>query len=142
MQILKDCNKPQGQSQVPEYLHHCRLGKLLATISSSIFSGPFSLTGTPIMEMLLCLMLFQRSLKLFQFLKFVSLFVVLTGYFPLFYLPEHYMSFVSLSLLIISSAFFISVIIYFSFDFFKFSSSCILSSQLPFLLLIFKFFIW
>ena len=69
MQILNDCNKPQGQSQVPEYLHHCRLGKFLATLSSNIFSGPFSLTGTPIMEMLLCLMLFQKFLMASPLLK-------------------------------------------------------------------------
>ena len=49
---------------------------------------------------------------------------------------------VSLSLLIIPSVLFISVIVYFSFDFIKFSSSSILSPQLAFLLLIFKFFVW
>ena len=46
-------------------------GKFLAIISSNIFSGPFSTpSGTPIMRMLVCLMLFQISLRLSSFLFF------------------------------------------------------------------------
>ena len=47
------------------------LGKFSTIISSSIFSGPFSLfspSGTPIMQMLLHLMFLQRSLRLPSFL--------------------------------------------------------------------------
>ena len=48
-----------------------RLGKFSTIISSNIFSGTFSLfspSGTPIMQMLLRLMLSQRSLRLSSFL--------------------------------------------------------------------------
>ena len=47
------------------------LGNFSAIISSNISSGPFSpssASGTPIMKMLVCLILSQRSLKLFSFL--------------------------------------------------------------------------
>ena len=49
------------------------LGKFSALLSSDIFSGPFSPSspsGMPIMEMLVCLMLSQRSLRLSSFLSF------------------------------------------------------------------------
>ena len=68
------------------------LGKFLTVISSNIFPGPFSLSslsGTSIMRILLCLMLFQRSLNLFSFLKFLFLSPALIGRFPLFYLPDN-----------------------------------------------------
>ena len=63
-----------------------------AIISSNTFSTPFSLSSpsrTPIMQMIVCLMKSQRSLKLSSFLKFVFLFTVLIGWFPLFYLADH-----------------------------------------------------
>ena len=47
------------------------LGNFSAIITSNIFSGPFtfsSLSGTPIMRMLVHLMLSQRSLRLSSFL--------------------------------------------------------------------------
>ena len=46
-------------------------GKFLTIISSNIFLPPFLLyysSGTPITQMLVCLMLFQRSLGMFSFL--------------------------------------------------------------------------
>ena len=49
------------------------LGKFLTVTSSNTFSGPFSFSsflGIPIMQMLVHLMLFQRSLRLFSFLFF------------------------------------------------------------------------
>ena len=50
------------------------LGKFSAIISSNIFSGPFSLysSGNPIIQMLVCLMLSQRSLRLSSFLFILS----------------------------------------------------------------------
>ena len=56
------------------------LGKFSTIISSNVFSGPFCLSspsGTPIMQMLLCLMLSQRSLRLFSFFFFHSFFFIL-----------------------------------------------------------------
>ena len=50
------------------------LGKFSTTISSNLFSGPFSFSsssGTRIIQMLVCLMLFQRSLRLFSILFIV-----------------------------------------------------------------------
>ena len=54
-------------------------GKFSAIISSNIFSGPFSLysSGNPIIQMLLCLMLSQRSLRLSSFLFILFLYFVL-----------------------------------------------------------------
>ena len=48
------------------------LGKFSAIISSNIFSGPFFLSspGTPMMQMLVHLMLSQRSLRLSSFHSF------------------------------------------------------------------------
>ena len=44
-------------------------GKFSAIIYSNIFSGPFSVSsGTPIMQILVCLMLSQKSLRLSSFL--------------------------------------------------------------------------
>lgn len=66
-----------------------RFGNFSAIISSH--SIPFSLcsSGVPIIPVLVCLMLFQRSLKLFVFFKLVFLFAVLFVGFPLFCLPDH-----------------------------------------------------
>ena len=53
-----------------DYLLSC-VQEVFRYSSSNIFSGPFSLSspsGTPIMWMLMCLMLFQRSLRLSSFL--------------------------------------------------------------------------
>ena len=47
------------------------------------------LLRTPIMWMLICFMLFQRSLKLFSLFSFVFLFAGLIGWFPLFCLPDN-----------------------------------------------------
>lgn len=65
-----------------------RFGNFSAIISSH--SIPFSLcsSGVPIIPVLVCLMLFQRSLKLFVFFKLVFLFAVLFVGFPLFCLPD------------------------------------------------------
>ena len=49
------------------------LGNFSAIILSNIFLGPFSLSsppGTPIMQFLVCLILFQRSLRLSSFFFF------------------------------------------------------------------------
>ena len=51
-------------------------GKFSPIISSDIFSGPFSSSGTPIMQILVCLMLFQMSLRLSSFL-FILFFCIL-----------------------------------------------------------------
>ena len=54
-----------------EAISFSMLGKFSTVTSSNIFSGPFSLSypsGTPIMRILLCLMLSQRSLRLSSFL--------------------------------------------------------------------------
>jgi len=67
------------------------LGKFPAIISSNIFSGPFSLSspsGTLIMRMLVCLMLYQRSLSLHLF-SFFFLYSVLWQWFPPFCPPGH-----------------------------------------------------
>ena len=56
------------------------LGMFLTVISSNIFSPPFLLycsSGTPITQMLVCLMLFQRSLGLFSFLFIITNFYLL-----------------------------------------------------------------
>ena len=71
-----------------------RFGKFSAVISSSTFLILFSLfsfSGTCIMWILVlvCLVLFQRSLKLFSFLKVFFFFAGLVGWFPLFCLPDH-----------------------------------------------------
>ena len=52
------------------FLSH--LGKFLTIISSNIFSDPFffsSSSGTPLIRMLVCLLLSQRSLRLSSFLS-------------------------------------------------------------------------
>ena len=67
-----------------------RLGKSSAIISSSTFSASLPLSsrfGTPIIWMLVCFMLFQRSLTLPLILKF--LFSVQLGWFPLLCLSIH-----------------------------------------------------
>ena len=51
-------------------------------ISSNIFSGPFSLSspsGTPIMQMLVCLMLSHRSLRLSSFLFILFFYFLFCG---------------------------------------------------------------
>ena len=56
------------------------LGMFLTVISSNIFWPPFPLyysSGTPITQMLVCLMLFQRSLGLFSFLFIIIIFSLL-----------------------------------------------------------------
>ena len=63
-------------------------GKFSAIISSTVFSGPFSSPyETPIMQMLVHLILSQRSLRLSSFL-FIH-YSVLGQWFPPFYLPAH-----------------------------------------------------
>ena len=66
------------------------LGTFSAIISSSIFSHPFfllSFSGIPMIQMLGCLTLSQRSLRLSSFL--FILFSSLLHLFPPFYLPPH-----------------------------------------------------
>ena len=69
------------------YVFFFRLWMLSAIIPSDTFLMPFSLSfsGTPIILMYTCLMLFQTSIKLFLFNKIVFLFAVLIGWFPLYY---------------------------------------------------------
>ena len=65
-----------------------RFGKFSAIISSNTFLTSFCLyspSRTPIMKMVVCFMLSQRSLKLFSFFKFVFL----IEWFPLFCLLDH-----------------------------------------------------
>ena len=57
------------------------LGKFSAITSSNIFSGPFSLSssGTPIMQMLVCLMLSQRSLRLSSYFFLLFFYFLFCG---------------------------------------------------------------
>ena len=67
-----------------------RVMKFSAIISSSTFLIPLSLSspsGTLIMHLLAYFIFLQRSHMLLPFFFFFS--VVLTGWFPLFYLPDH-----------------------------------------------------
>ena len=56
----------------PRCLSFPMLGKFLAAMSSNTFSAPFSpsSSGTPIMQMFICLMLSHRSINSPHFLKF------------------------------------------------------------------------
>ena len=69
------------------------LGKFSTVISSDIFSGPlsFSSCGTPIMWMLVCLMLSQRSLRLACHHFFFFSIFFFAARFPPFY-PQHHLS--------------------------------------------------
>ena len=105
------------------YLGDCfpMLGKFS---TSNIFSGPFpfsSSSGTSIMQMLVCLMLSQRSLRLsslfspLTFFSFFFLYIVLSQWFPPLWLSIHFFFlYASVILLSIpSSVLFISVIMLF-----------------------------
>ena len=84
-------------------------GMFSAIISSNIFSGPFCLyspSGNPIMQMLVHLIFFQRSLMLSSFLLFIFLYSVLQQWFLPFCTPGHLSV---LLLLIPSNVLFISV---------------------------------
>lgn len=86
-----------------------RLGKFSAIIALNIFSGPFCLyspSGTPIMWILVCLMLFQRSFELSSFHSFF--------FFLFFSIWHHWFPLLSSSLLILSSASFSLVLLPFS----------------------------
>ena len=65
-----------------------RLGKFSVLMSSNKFSTPFCLSFLLLgpIEILMCLMCFQGSLKLFPFF---SVCFFLLFWFPLFYLPNH-----------------------------------------------------
>ena len=68
------------------------LGKFSTTVSSSIFSWSFFLSSssrTPMIRMLGCLTLSQRSLRLSSFLLILFLFSSMLHLFPSFYLPPH-----------------------------------------------------
>ena len=67
------------------------LGKFSTIISSNIFSWPFFLSSsvTPMIRMLGCLTLSQRSLRLSSFLLFFFLFSSLLHLFLPLYLPPH-----------------------------------------------------
>jgi len=67
------------------------LGKFSTIISSSIFSSSFFLSssGTPMIQMLGCLTLSQRSLMLSSFLLILFSFFSLIHLFLSFYLPHH-----------------------------------------------------
>ena len=72
------------------------LGKFSTIISSKIFSYPFffsSFSGTPIIRMLVCLILFQMSLRLSLFFAFFILYSALLKLFPPFYIPPHWFIF-------------------------------------------------
>ena len=79
------------------YLGDCfpMLGKFS---TSNIFSGPFpfSSSGTSVMQMLVCLMLSQRSLRLsslfspLTFFSFFFLYIVLSQWFPPLWLSIHF----------------------------------------------------
>ena len=76
------------------------LGKFSTLISSKIFSYPFFLfssSGTPIIQMLVCLILSWRSLRLSSVLFIFLLYSALQKLFPPFYLPAH--SFVVLQII-------------------------------------------
>ena len=111
-----------------------RLGKTSAIMSSSMFSVPFSLSspsGTRIMQMLVCLILSQKSLKLSSFFKicfsfFSSAWVVSTAlsFSLLFYSP------VSSNLLLIPSSVFLFQLFFSSIWFFFIFSNSLLNSSL------------
>ena len=99
------------------------LGKFSAIMSSNIFSGPFSLfspSGTPIMWMLVHLILSQRCLKLSSFIFFL-LFRGSDFYHSVFQLT--YLFFCLIYSVILSSMFFISIIVLFNSVFLFFISS-------------------
>ena len=57
------------------------LGKFSTIISSNVFSGSFSLSsGTPIMQMLVCSVLSQRSPRLSSFLSFFFILFCSSGF--------------------------------------------------------------
>ena len=69
------------------------LGKFTTIISLKIFSYPFffsSSSGTPIIQMLLHLILFQRSLRLSSVPFILVLYSALQKLFPPVYLPAHW----------------------------------------------------
>ena len=94
------------------------LGTFSTIISSSIFSWPFflsSYSGTPMIRILGCLILSQRSLRLPSFL--FTLFSSLPHLFPPFYLPPHLSYLLPLILLLVPyRVFFISAIALFIID--------------------------
>ena len=82
-------------------------------ISSDTFSIPFSLSSpeNPVMCRLAHFILSYRSNVLFQFKKIVFLSAVLVGWFPLFYLPNHWPFWIICLLLIAFSVVFVSAIL-------------------------------
>ena len=77
-------------------------------------------SGTPMMLILVCLMLSQRSLTLFQFFQFVFLFTVFMGDFHHSTFHITYAFSISSLLFIPSCVLFIWVIVFFSSDWFLF----------------------
>ena len=72
-----------------------RLGKFSAIMSSNMFSAPpflSFLSETPIMQVLVCLILSQRSLKLSSFLFIFFLLSVQHQWFLLLCLPAHWLA--------------------------------------------------
>ena len=91
-----------------------RLAKCSASMSSNVFSAPFSLSsppGTPRTQMFLCLMWSQRSLKPTSFLLFF--FSVWLQWSPLSCLPG-YLPIPLYHLTYLWSVFFISLVVLFS----------------------------
>ena len=82
------------------------LGKFLSTISSDIFLHPFFFSfssGIPIFQMLMCLMLSQRPLRLFSFIFILfSLFYSMAVIFTTLYSNSFIYSSASVILLLIS----------------------------------------
>ena len=102
-----------------------------------MFSALFSLSspsGIPIVRILLCLILSQRSLKLLLFFSSFFYPTILIGWFPQFCLPGHICVFkyylICWLLLIPSTVFFIWVNVFFNTDcFFLIVSLSLLKSQ-------------
>ena len=94
------------------FLSH--LGKFLTIIYSNIFSVPFSFSsssGTPIIQMFVCLMLSQRSLRLSSILFILFLYSAPQQLFPPFYLPAYLFDLPQLF-------YYWFLLVYFSFQFF------------------------
>ena len=102
-----------------------RLGKFSVIILLNAFFFFFTFfsilsSGTPMMLILVCLMLSQRSLTLFQFFQFVFLFTVFMGDFHHSTFHITYAFSISSLLFIPSCVLFIWVIVFFSSDWFLF----------------------
>ena len=95
------------------------LGKFSAIISSNIFLSSFSLSsaGTPIMQMLVCLMLSQRTLRLCSFFSSFYILLYSSGFhhfvfqvtYPFFCLNNSAINFFQLSFIFVCSLVFLGL---------------------------------